>query len=92
MKSVDFFQFIRESQFVFFFFGEFCSISGKFQQYHHGTDENIRIYGQPTPPEYDLSKVQTKIHILYGTNDLISPEQVNSSVLFTFISVFLWKI
>lgn len=49
---------------------------GKFQHYHYGTDENLQIYGQPTPPEYDLSNVRTKIHILYGTNDLLSPAQV----------------
>lgn len=37
----------------------------------------MKIYGTPEPPEYDLSKVRTSIHLLYGTNDWLSPSEVS---------------
>lgn len=36
----------------------------------------MEMYGSQEPPEYDLSKITTKIHILYGTNDRIAPPEV----------------
>lgn len=38
----------------------------------------MEMYGSQEPPEYDLSKITTKIHILYGTNDRIAPPEVQS--------------
>lgn len=37
----------------------------------------MELYGSQEPPEYDLSKITAKIHILYGTNDKIAPAEVS---------------
>lgn len=55
----------------------FITILEKFQQYHHGTEMNMKIYGTPEPPQYDLSKVRTNIHLLHGTNDWLTPSDVS---------------
>lgn len=35
----------------------------------------MMLYNSTKPPEYNLSNVQTKVHILFGTNDnLVVPE------------------
>lgn len=36
------------------------------------------MYGSDVPPEYDLSKINTTIHILYGTNDRIALADVSN--------------
>lgn len=41
----------------------------------------MELYGSEEPPEYDLSKVTAKIHILYGSNDRIASVQVSSYAL-----------
>lgn len=47
---------------------------GRFQKLDHGLTTNLKLYGIQQPPEYNLSNIQTKIHIIYGTNDyVISP-------------------
>lgn len=53
-------------------------IPGKFQKYDHGSSENVHIYGSETPPEYDLSKITTKIHLIYGGNDWLIPPKVSN--------------
>lgn len=51
-------------------------LSGKFQQFDYGfADGNRRIYGSPTPPEYDLSKVKLNITLFWAQNDLLSNEK-----------------
>lgn len=37
----------------------------------------MELYGSEVAPEYDLSKITTNIHILYGTNDKIASVQVS---------------
>lgn len=51
-------------------------IVGKFQQYHHGTEKNLLLYNSPNPPEYNLSNVRANIHLMYGTNDWLTPSEV----------------
>lgn len=35
----------------------------------------MKLYNSTKPPEYNLSKVETKVHILFGTNDnLVVPK------------------
>lgn len=51
------------------------NFSGKFRMYDYGKLNNLNIYGNSTPPEYDLNKINIPIFIIYGLNDsLISPE------------------
>ena len=41
--------------------------------YDYGTDGNLRQYGQPTPPRYDLSKIKFPFLIIFrGGKDLVS--------------------
>lgn len=37
----------------------------------------MELYGSEEAPEYDLSRITAKIHILYGTNDRIASIQVS---------------
>lgn len=37
----------------------------------------MELYGSEEAPEYDLTKVTAKIHILFGTNDRIASMQVS---------------
>ncbi|XP_014766271.2 lipase 3 [Drosophila ananassae] len=45
--------------------------SQKFQQYDYGTEKNIIMYNQSTPPEYPLEKIQPQgsLHIFYSDSD-----------------------
>lgn len=36
----------------------------------------MKMYGSNVPPEYDLSKITTDIHILYGSNDNLASARV----------------
>lgn len=38
--------------------------------------KNLELYGQSVPPRYNLSNVQTKLHFLYGTNDVVANPKV----------------
>lgn len=52
-------------------------LSGRFLKYDHGSKENLRLYGMETPPEYNLTNVRTKIHVMFGGNDYLIPPQVS---------------
>lgn len=52
------------------------SIEGKFQKFDHGQKKNLELYGSPKPPEYNLSNINTKIHLLYGSNDWLVLKKV----------------
>ncbi|CAL8103712.1 unnamed protein product [Orchesella dallaii] len=43
--------------------------SGTFSQYDYGTEKNMEKYGQPTPPEYDLTKITAPVALYWGEND-----------------------
>ncbi|XP_031635050.1 lipase 3-like [Contarinia nasturtii] len=52
-------------------------ISGRFQKFDYGRNRNMKLYMSRKPPEYNLSNVQTKVHIMYGDNDaLVHPESI----------------
>lgn len=46
--------------------------SPRFSKFDYGTARNLLEYGQPHPPEYDLSLVKTKVTALVGTGDTFS--------------------
>jgi hypothetical protein len=51
-------------------------LSGKFQQFDHG-DQNLKFYGAPHPPEYNLQNVICPVYLYSGSEDLlIRPEDV----------------
>ncbi|XP_026468931.1 lipase 3-like [Ctenocephalides felis] len=43
--------------------------SKKFRQYDHGQLGNLKQYGSPEPPEYDISKITTPVAFYTGPND-----------------------
>ncbi|XP_012214450.1 lipase 3-like [Linepithema humile] len=45
---------------------------GKFRQYDHGLIGNMKKYGRPNPPNYDLSKIQVPVSLHYSTNDWLA--------------------
>ena len=47
----------------------------KFCAFDYG-DENQDIYGQDTPPEYDLSKVTVPTALYWGDNDWLAAQEV----------------
>lgn len=54
-------------------------LSGQFRQYDYGILDNRRKYGTDEPPNYDLSKVDVPVKLLYAENDwLASVEDVKT--------------
>ncbi|CAH0561483.1 unnamed protein product [Brassicogethes aeneus] len=50
---------------------------GKFQRYDYGTSGNMAHYGTQSPPDYNISNIQTPTFLMYGKNDwLASPTDV----------------
>jgi len=44
-----------------------------FQKFDYGSaSANMAIYGQPTPPAYDLSQIQVPCALYYGGNDILA--------------------
>ena len=44
-------------------------------------DGNQDIYGQETPPDYDLTKVTAPVALYWGDNDWLAQQTVNSIIL-----------
>lgn len=42
---------------------------------------NLEVYGQKTPPSYNLSAIQTPLAVYYGNNDYIVPLEDAKNVL-----------
>lgn len=47
----------------------------EFSKYDFGVTENIKQYGQPTPPVWDLKNITTKLTLIVGTGDYFSTPQ-----------------
>jgi len=51
--------------------------STSFRQYDYGKDENMKQYGQPTPPDFDLSVLKVPVALFTGgQDDLSDPKDV----------------
>jgi len=46
--------------------------SGHFRQYDYGMLDNLFVYGQFTPPDYDLRKVTAPVALHYSENDWLA--------------------
>lgn len=53
------------------------SCADKFQKYDHGRVKNEQLYGSTMPPEYNLTNIRTKVHVLFGANDWLVRSAVN---------------
>ncbi|KAF2887861.1 hypothetical protein ILUMI_18312, partial [Ignelater luminosus] len=47
----------------------------KFQKYDYGKVKNLEIYGQPTPPQYNISKMTAPVAIYVGDRDIYSKKE-----------------
>jgi hypothetical protein len=50
--------------------------AGVFQQYDHGSDLNLKYYGTPEPPQYNLSAVTVPVSLHVGDADTLIVYQV----------------
>ncbi|KAF2892715.1 hypothetical protein ILUMI_13459 [Ignelater luminosus] len=50
-------------------------ISKKFHQYDHGEEVNLGLYGQLSPPEYDLKRITAPLAFYYGSEDVYCREE-----------------
>ncbi|XP_069676692.1 gastric triacylglycerol lipase-like isoform X2 [Periplaneta americana] len=55
--------------------------SGKFRAYDYGSTENMKLYGQATPPDYDLKNVTMPMSLYYGDGDLIVSPKVSHGLV-----------
>ncbi|KAK7576284.1 hypothetical protein V9T40_012570 [Parthenolecanium corni] len=46
-----------------------------FGQYDYGAAGNIKKYGSPNPPKYDLSKIKVPITLMYSADDWLSSHE-----------------
>lgn len=44
-----------------------------FKKYNYGAAKNQQVYGQPTPPEYDMSKITEPVYMFAGSYDELAP-------------------
>lgn len=50
-------------------------VNNKFAHYDFGKD-NLKIYGQSTPPEYDIKKITVPVYIVYSVGDWATTKKV----------------
>ena len=49
---------------------------GNFTKYDFGKDDNVKNYGHPIPPKYDLYKVTAPFQVFRADNDFLTPKEV----------------
>ncbi|XP_046650053.1 gastric triacylglycerol lipase-like isoform X1 [Daphnia pulicaria] len=50
----------------------------QFRAYNHGLSENLRRYGLPVPPTYNLTRVTAPVYLFWGPGDLLaSPKDID---------------
>ena len=67
----------------FFYCSLFCMLDS-LRYYDYESEENMKIYGQPQPPEYDLGKVTAPVSLHYSLQDSF----VNAEVSWAFTSIY----
>lgn len=50
-------------------------LNGKFRKYDYGMIENMKRYGQPSPPDYDTSTIEIPLYLFFGQDDTILSEE-----------------
>lgn len=60
----------------------FAVFSDKFQHFDLGVKKNMKKYGQPKPPEYNLQKVTSPVVLYYSKNDRVIDKGVSPSYLY----------
>lgn len=52
----------------FFHYGQLIR-SNRFRQFDYGTQRNYKIYGQRTPPDYNLKNCKASVALIYADDD-----------------------
>ncbi|CCD72909.2 Partial AB-hydrolase lipase domain-containing protein [Caenorhabditis elegans] len=54
----------------------------RMSRFDHGKDLNLKIYGAPSPPEYDIRKINSSIYLFYSDFDwLANPKDVEGFLI-----------
>jgi hypothetical protein len=48
------------------------TLSGRFQMYDYGQEDNLKHYNQTTAPEYDINDVKIPVALYWGSEDWLS--------------------
>lgn len=56
--------------------------TGYFRQYDYGQAENLKKYGQISPPDYDLKKVTAPGYLIYSDNDYLINTEIDFPKLY----------
>ena len=51
------------------------AMAGTVRKYDYGKDENLKLYGSETPPEYDVTKTTIPTALYFGSDDLLTHEK-----------------
>lgn len=51
--------------------------SGKFRQFDYGVSKNLEVYGNASPPDYNLRTISTSVYLYCGGGDRIIAEEVS---------------
>lgn len=57
-------------------FSQLITSGGMFRMFDYGPQENLKLYNQADPPEYDVANIKLPVHLFVGMNDLVSPLEV----------------
>lgn len=55
-------------------------IGGRFSKFDYGVTENLKRYGQTSPPVYDVSKMKVFTALYYSNADVFAPSRVLKSI------------
>jgi len=58
---------------TFIHFGQMIN-NGKISQYDFGKSENMKRYNAPTPPEYDVTQMETPVGLYWGDSDWLATD------------------
>lgn len=54
--------------------------SGQFRKYNYGVGKNRFLYGNDTPPEYDIKRIKVPIYVMYAAHDWSTTKEVSISI------------
>lgn len=57
----------------------------KFDKYDYGA-ENMKIYGTPNPPAYNVGNIKAPVYVMYAVNDWATSLKVGISISLHFVS------
>lgn len=56
------------------------AVRGQFRKYDYG-GRNIHLYGDSTPPEYNVSKIEVPVFVFYASHDWATSKPVRIIII-----------